>query len=104
MLLGALEDAKLGDSTVIIFSADHGGAGKSHGPNDPRARHIPWIASGPGVRKGYDLTRDATLTVNTEDTFATACWLLGLKPTGPIDGKPIEQVLADRELLRPAAK
>ena len=100
VLLGALDEAKLTDSTVIIISADHGGAGKSHGPNDPRSRHIPWIASGPGIRKGYDLTRDATLTVNTEDTFATACWFLGVKPPGKIDGKAIEQVLADRELLR----
>ena len=100
VLLGALEEARLRDSTVIILSADHGGAGKGHGPNDPRSRHIPWIAAGPGIRRGYDLTRDASLTVNTEDTFATACWLLGLKPPGKIDGKPIEQVLADRELLR----
>jgi predicted AlkP superfamily pyrophosphatase or phosphodiesterase len=104
VLLGAMEEAKLGASTAIILSADHGGAGKSHGPNDPRSRHIPWIARGPGIRKNYDLTRDAALTVNTEDTFATACWLLGVRPPGPIDGKPIEQVLADRELLRPAAK
>ena len=100
VLLGALEGAKLGDSTVIILSADHGGAGRGHGPNDPRSRHIPWIAVGPGIRKGYDLTRDATLTVNTEDTFATACWFLGLPTPGRIDGKRIEQVLEDRELLR----
>ena len=100
VLLGALEGAKLGDSTVIILSADHGGAGRGHGPNDPRSRHIPWIAVGPGIRKGYDLTRDATLTVNTEDTFATACWFLGLPTPGGIDGKRIEQVLEDRELLR----
>jgi len=103
VLLGAMEEAKLGASTAIILSADHGGAGKSHGPNDPRSRHIPWIARGPGIRKNYDLTRDAALTVNTEDTFATACWLLGLRMPSPIDGKPIEQILADRELLRPAA-
>ena len=99
-MLEALDEQKLADSTVIIFSADHGGAGRSHGPNDPRSRHIPWICVGPGLRKGYDLTRDPTLTVNTEDTFATACWLLGLRPKGPLDGKPVEQVLADRELLR----
>src|SRR4051812_15209801 len=102
VLLGALDEAKLADSTAIIFSADHGGAGKSHGPNDPRSRHIPWIARGPGIRANYDLTRDPALTVNTEDTFATACWLLGIRPAGPIDGKPIEQILADRELLRNA--
>ena len=99
VLLDALEGQKLRGSTVIVLSADHGGAGKSHGPNDPRSRHIPWIINGPGVREGYDLTRDPTLTVNTEDTFATACWFLGLT-TGKVDGKKIEQVLADRELLK----
>lgn len=102
VLLGAMEEAGLSGSSVVILSADHGGAGRGHGPNDPRSRHIPWIASGPGIRHGYDLTRDANLTVNTEDTFATACWLLGLTPPGKIDGKPIEQVLAERELLRDA--
>jgi arylsulfatase A-like enzyme len=100
VLLDALEEQSLAESTVIIFSADHGGAGRSHGPNDPRSRHIPWICVGPGLRKGYDLTRDPNLIVNTEDTFATACWFLGLRPAGPLDGKPVEQVLADRELLR----
>jgi arylsulfatase A-like enzyme len=102
LLLEAVEQQQRADSTVIIFSADHGGAGRSHGPNDPRSRHIPWICVGPGLQKGYDLTRDPTLTVNTEDTFATACWLLGLRPKGPLDGKPVEQILADRELLRDA--
>jgi arylsulfatase A-like enzyme len=102
VLLDTLVEQKLAGSTVIIMSADHGGAGRSHGPNDPRSRHIPWICTGPGIRKGYDLTRDPTLTVNTEDTFATACWFLGIRPPGKIDGKPIEQVLDDRELLRDA--
>jgi len=102
VLLDTLLEQKLAGSTVIIMSADHGGAGRSHGPNDPRSRHIPWICTGPGIRKGYDLTRDPTLTVNTEDTFATACWFLGIRPPGKIDGKPIEQVLDDRELLRDA--
>lgn len=100
LLLESLASQGLAESTVVILSSDHGGAGKSHGPNDPRSRHIPWILRGPGVRKGYDLTRDANLTVNTEDTFATACWFLGLRPPGKIDGKRIEQVLEDRELLR----
>ena len=99
-VLDALERTGLRQSTVIILSADHGGAGKSHGPNDPRSRHIPWICSGPGIRKNYDLTLDPTLTVNTEDTFATACWFLGVKPIGRIDGRPVEQVLPDRELLK----
>ena len=102
LVLDALEQTGLRKSTVVILSADHGGAGKSHGPNDPRSRHIPWIASGPGIRKNYDLTLDSTLTVNTEDTFATACFFLGVRPMIKIDGKPVEQVLEQRELMKEA--
>lgn len=104
VLLDALEETRLRDSTLVILSADHGGAGRSHGPNDPRSRHIPWIASGPGIRKNYDLTLDPTLVVNTEDTFATTCYFLALKPTVPLDGKPVEQILADRELMHEQKK
>ncbi len=101
VLFSALDESRLRDQTLVILSADHGGAGRGHGPDDPRCRHIPWIASGPGVRRNYDLTQDGSLVINTEDTFATACYFLGLRPDGPIDGKPIEQVLAgERELLR----
>jgi arylsulfatase A-like enzyme len=102
LILDALEETGLRKSTVVILSADHGGAGKSHGPNDPRSRHIPWIASGPGIRRNYDLTLDSALTVNTEDTFATACFFLGVRPMIKIDGKPVEQVLEQRELMKEA--
>jgi len=60
----------------------------AHGPDDPRSRHIPWIISGPHVRQG-DLTREADLVVNTEDTCATACYLLGLPQLPYFDGKPV---------------
>ena len=100
--MDTLDERELRDSTVVILSADHGGAGKSHGPNDPRSRHIPWIACGPGIRGNYDLTLDATLTVDTEDTFSTACFFLGLRPIVKPDGRPVQQVLEDRELMHDA--
>ncbi len=88
-MLAALDQAGIRSTTVVIVTADHGGLGKTHGGEDPRSRSIPWIAAGPGVRRGYDLTREGTLTVNTEDTAATACWLLGLHPTVELDGRPV---------------
>lgn len=110
-VIAAVEEAGLGGRTVYIVSADHGGAGRNHGPDDARSRHIPWIASGPGVKQGRDLTTDAELEVNTEDTFATALWLLGIPLDPKIDGKPVKaafDVPADppAELLKdaPAAK
>lgn len=84
----ALATAGIAEHTTIIISADHGGAGKTHGPDDPRSRHIPWIIAGPHVRQG-DLTREVDLVVNTEDTCATACYLLGLSQLPYFDGKPV---------------
>jgi len=83
------------DSTFILVTADHGGAGKTHGPDDPRSRMIPWIATGPGVCRGVDLTTDAALTVNTEDTFATLCHVLGIVPPRPVDGRPVTRIFCD---------
>lgn len=88
-ILAALEQAGVKSSTLVIVSSDHGGAGLTHGAEDPRSRHIPWIAAGPGVKAGFDLTQLAELTVRTEDTCATACWVLGLPVSEYFDGKPV---------------
>jgi len=88
-VLAALDRAGILQSTVVLVSADHGGAGKGHGAGDMRSRHIPWIVAGPGVKNAYDLNQDASLQVNTEDTCATACWLLGLPQQPYFDGKPV---------------
>lgn len=88
-VLAALDEAGLRQSTFIIVSADHGGAGKTHGVEDARSRHIPWIASGPGVKAGYDLTQIAELEVRTEDTAATALYLLGAPLPPYLQGKPV---------------
>jgi len=94
----------LTDSTAFIITADHGGFGRQHGPDDPRCRYIPWICFGPGIRQNLDLTtldlsttgRDA---IDTEDTFCTACYLLGIPIIKPVDGKAVKQVVRRDELL-----
>jgi predicted AlkP superfamily pyrophosphatase or phosphodiesterase len=98
-LLAALDQEKLTGSTLVIISADHGGAGMSHGPDDPRSRHIPWIAFGPGIRQNLDLTTYGSLVIDTEDTFATACYVLGIPILRPVDGKAITQIVERGELL-----
>lgn len=99
-LLDACRSAGTLSETVVIVSADHGGAGLGHGPDDPRSRHIPWIANGPGVRPGLDLNIMDETSIRTEDTFATASWLMNI-PYGKIDGKPVESAFDGpaRELL-----
>ena len=88
-VFAALDEAKIRDSTIVILTADHGGAGRTHGADDPRSRHIPWIVSGPGVHRNLDLATIADLEVRTEDTCATACWLLGLPQLENFDGHPV---------------
>jgi hypothetical protein len=60
---------------------------------DPRSHFIPWIAVGPGVRKGFDLTRLVDRTVRIEDTFATACAFLGVAPGSECQGRAVLEVL-----------
>jgi predicted AlkP superfamily pyrophosphatase or phosphodiesterase len=90
------------DHTLLIVTSDHGGAGKTHGPDDPRSRYVPWIVVGPTVRPNFDLTTIAPLEVQTYDTFATACWVLGLHPNPTIDGKPIREIFQQQELMEAA--
>jgi predicted AlkP superfamily pyrophosphatase or phosphodiesterase len=88
-ILAALDRAEIRSSSIILLTADHGGAGLNHGAEDPRSRHIPWIISGPGIRKNNDLTQNASLEVRTEDTAATTCYVLGLPLQPYFDGKPV---------------
>ena len=99
-IIKAIDDAGQTNSTVVIVSSDHGGAGRGHGPDDPRSRQIPWICVGPGIRPGLDLTTYGDLTVTTEDTFATACYLLGIPVLRKVEGQPITQIVARTELLK----
>jgi predicted AlkP superfamily pyrophosphatase or phosphodiesterase len=93
-LLNVLSELSLTDSTLIILTADHGGAGKDHTMNDPRSHFIPWIISGPGIRHDFDLTLLADRVIHIEDTFATACAFLGLDPGRDCQGKPVLEVVA----------
>jgi hypothetical protein len=37
--------------------------------------------------------------VQTYDTFATACWVLGLRLSPFLDGKPIREIFEQQELM-----
>ncbi|CAN5448382.1 alkaline phosphatase [soil metagenome] len=101
-LIDLLNELKLTDSTFILLSADHGGAGRTHGPDDPRSRTIPWIAVGPGIRKNFDLTLlGGDSNIETYDTFATVCTMLGIPIQRKVKGKFIPQILENPELLVP---
>ena len=88
-----LRDRGLIKGTVMIVTADHGGAGIEHPPEDPRSQLVPWIVSGRSVREGFDLTSVKGLSVDTMATFATACALFGIDVPHPIDGKAVLEIV-----------
>jgi arylsulfatase A-like enzyme len=85
LLLNTLEEMGRLESTLIIFTADHGGIGTSHGGSDPESMTIPWIISGPGIRAGYEIQ----VEVRVFDTAVTAVWALGLPLPTEWEGRPI---------------
>ncbi len=93
-ILRALDQTGLADSTLIVITADHGGVSRNHGMDDPRSHTVPWIAAGPGVRRGFDITSESDVPVDLQDTFAVLCERLGLVPPQPVDGKTLP-VIAD---------
>jgi predicted AlkP superfamily pyrophosphatase or phosphodiesterase len=104
LILWALDERHLRQSTFILVTADHGGAGLSHGPDDPRSRNIPWLTAGPKIRRALDLTTYPDLIINTEDTFSTAAYLLGIPILKKVDGKPVLEIFdrSNQQLLHPA--
>jgi predicted AlkP superfamily pyrophosphatase or phosphodiesterase len=101
-LFATLDELKLTESTFILLSADHGGQGRVHGPEDPRSRTIPWIVVGPGIRKNYDLTLlGSDSNIDTYDTFTTTCTMIGIPIQRRVKGKFVPQILENPELITP---
>ena len=104
-VLKAYATAGLLGDTYVFVSADHGGTVRTHGAGDIRSHFIPWICVGPDVRADYDLTRlGRGYDVRTYDTFATACDVLHIPAPPGIDGKAIEPMFRDYDLLLVADK
>ncbi len=84
LILDALKDAGMYESTLIIISSDHGGHDTTHGTKMVEDMTIPWIVSGPGV-----LPMQLTTQVHTMDTAATAAFALNLPIPTEWDGFPV---------------
>jgi predicted AlkP superfamily pyrophosphatase or phosphodiesterase len=88
-ILQSIKDAGIEESTVVLFTADHGGINKSHGSINMVEMQIPWIMKGPGVKANYQITN----SIMTFDTAATFAWLLGLTPPQVWIGRPVMDAL-----------
>lgn len=84
-IMKAVEKAGLKENTIIILSADHGGTGKGHGGKSMDEVQIPWIISGPGIKKNHQIEN----AIITYDTAPTIAYILGLKTPEVWRGKPV---------------
>ncbi|HWW38079.1 alkaline phosphatase [Pedobacter sp.] len=86
-IIKAVKDAGIADETIILVTADHGGTGKGHGGKSLDEVQIPWIISGPGVRKNHEIKN----VIITYDTAATLAWIMGLTPPQSWRGQPVKE-------------
>ena len=84
-LLTTLDALNLRSTTVILFTADHGGIGTIHGGYTMNEIQIPWIISGPGIRKNNEIKG----TIMQYDTAATLAAILHVKPSDCWRGRPV---------------
>ena len=90
----AIQAAGLGDTSVLLLTADHGShdikdsSGRlvaTHGSAEAADVTIPWVAWGRGVKPRFTITAP----VVTYDTAATALWLLGIPVPESFWGRPV---------------
>ncbi|MSR81689.1 MAG: hypothetical protein EXS58_02025 [Candidatus Latescibacteria bacterium] len=87
--------AELPSQTVCIATSDHGGHAQTHGTEMPEDMTIPWLISGPGIRRGYQL-QDQVEIIDNPPTIAA---LLGVEPAPEWAGKVIAEVVAGEEMV-----
>jgi predicted AlkP superfamily pyrophosphatase or phosphodiesterase len=85
-ILKSIEDAGIAESTVVLFTADHGGIDKGHGLITMNEMQIPWIIKGPGISKDQELSQ----SIMTFDTAATIAELFKLKAPQVWIGRPVK--------------
>jgi predicted AlkP superfamily pyrophosphatase or phosphodiesterase len=86
LLLSALNENGIRDSTLIIVTADHGGHDREHPGTLAEDLLIPWVAYGPGIQTG-----ELTYPVSIMDTAPTVAYALELPIQAEWDGLPVYQ-------------
>jgi predicted AlkP superfamily pyrophosphatase or phosphodiesterase len=74
----------------IVVQSDHGGHELYHGTEEPEDMTIPWLAAGPGIRKGHTIAAPLSLL----DTAPTVARLLGVKPPPEWEGRAPDEIFS----------
>lgn len=89
-IMDAVKRAGIEEQTIIMVTADHGGIDKGHGGKSLDEVQVPWIMSGPGIKKNTELKS----TIITYDTAATLAAILGLDQPQAWRGKAVVEAFA----------
>ena len=90
VLIAKLKDTGMLNQTVVFILADHGGFKNGHGGTHPDEMIVPFIISGKGVKKGYEIKHP----VFTYDLAPTVAWLFGFELNEWVTGKPLKDAFA----------
>ena len=84
----AVKESDIYDSTVFVFSSDHGGSFKGHGLNTSKHRKVPLIFFGPGLKKGYTIPFHLDIC----DIAPSMAAILGIQLPKEWTGRPIFEI------------
>lgn len=80
--------ATLPPDYTVVLQADHGGHDRDHGQDVPEDMTIPWLAAGPGLKAGYEITSPVSLL----DTAPTMARVLGIPAHSQWEGKVVDEI------------
>ncbi len=89
--------SSLPEGTHVLVQSDHGGHDRTHGTNSPEDMTIPWLISGPHIRKNHAIA----VPVSLLDTAPTLARLLGFAPHPQWEGLCVEEVFDSTVTLSP---
>lgn len=94
-ILNAIDELKLRENTLIIFTSDHGDGNASHGWNQKTALieesiRVPFIASYKGKIKNSQVNN--TLVSNGLDLYPTICEYAGIEVPKELKGKSLKAI------------
>lgn len=91
-IVNGIKEAGMAQNTTIIITSDHGGVGLGHGGESMIEIEVPWIISGPGIKKNVLLESPNDLA-NTAPTIAK---ILGLKVPSEWIGRFVTDVFVSK--------
>jgi predicted AlkP superfamily pyrophosphatase or phosphodiesterase len=98
LIIETLQKAGQMDQYYIIALADHGGNAKGHEMATAEELIIPWMVSGPGIKKGHEIKED----VYIYDTAPTIARLLRLPVQTFWHGKVINEIFDQHPMMEAA--